>query len=56
MEPKDVHVNINPPLGACEICEVYYQLDEDFRAKVINFIIHCKLMQDMRNANKKFTN
>jgi hypothetical protein len=38
----------------CEFCEAYYQLDEDYKSRIMLFMIQCRVMQDARNKNKKF--
>ena len=53
---EENHVDVNPPVAdsGCEFCEAYFQLDEDYKSKVIRFMINCKMLQDIRRNNKKF--
>jgi hypothetical protein len=53
---EENHVDINPIVADdhCEFCVAYYQLDEDFKSRIMLFMIQCKVMQDSRNNNKKF--
>ncbi len=53
---EENHVDIIPIItdNSCEFCDAYYQLDEDYKSKIMQFMIHCKVMQDMRRNNKKF--
>lgn len=50
----DEHTDLLDPTP-CEFCEAYNKLSKHFKSKVMQFMIQCKQLEDMKKANKKFS-